>query len=61
MIQINILYINIYGTVSAKAVVTDERLDELLEQGNYGAIFNDDVSNFFSLSFSSGSLFFDIY
>ncbi|CAH1404565.1 unnamed protein product [Nezara viridula] len=27
----------------AKAVVTDERLDELLEQGNYGAIFNDDI------------------
>lgn len=27
----------------AKAVVTDERLDDLLEQGNYGAIFNDDI------------------
>lgn len=27
----------------AKAVVSDEKIDELLEQGNYGAIFNDDI------------------
>jgi hypothetical protein len=35
----------------AKANVTDEKLEQLLEQGNYGAIFNDDVSNFVTNEF----------
>lgn len=30
--------------VSAKAEISDERLEELLEQGSYGSIFNGDVS-----------------
>lgn len=30
--------------ILAKAVVTDDKLEELLDQGNYGAIFNGDVS-----------------
>ena len=30
--------------VLAKAEITDEKLEELLEQGSYGAIFNGDVS-----------------
>lgn len=29
----------------AKAEISDEKLEELLEKGNYGSIFNGDVSS----------------
>lgn len=42
---LNSWYVISFNCFTAKAEITDEKLEELLEQGSYGSIFNGDVSS----------------